>query len=220
MPTIKLKRGLRANLPSAGSAGEAFFCYDTGELFIANNAGSMVEINAYESNYAEKLYTDDKAKSYSAESFIKVNDQKTLNAVSLARIGLIGGGTISISSDVRIKWTTRIVALGMGKGAHFSTDGYFQIAMPSAGNTITKYGGGTATVDTNGIPLNTWETLYYLLPIGQSSASSLSNFVIYPYNVTQEIPDNAVMIAMRSGDSSYVYLFNKTRLGFGASTTY
>ena len=157
---------------------------------------------------------------YIMQIILLILQQKTLNAVNLARSHMYGGGTITWSASYYLKWTARIVAIGIGKGSHFSTDGYFQIAMPGSGNTISKYNGGTVSVTTDGIPLAAWETLYYLLPIGSGNASSLSNFIIYPYNVSQEIPNNAVMIAMRSGDNNYLYLFNNIRIAAGSSTNY
>lgn len=77
MVTLKIRRGLKANLPTSGSAGEMFFCTDTGEIFISNTGGAPTEINSYESNFSEKLYNAGKTASYNADNFVKTSDGGT-----------------------------------------------------------------------------------------------------------------------------------------------
>lgn len=223
MATIKLRRGLRANLPASGSPGEAFFCYDTGELFIVNNSGAMVEINSFESNYSEKIYNAAKSASYNADSLYKYTDRVIDKAINTSLIEIYGGGIISFSSSYELKWTLRIIVMGAGRGSHFSTNGFFQISMPSIGTWITRYNAAAVQVTSGGIPLAVWDTLYYKLPIGSSSTFSASNFIIYPYNgngADYELPYNAIPIALHNSDNHYCYLFNRIRIAPGGSTSY
>ncbi len=227
MATIKLRRGLRANLPATGSPGEAFFCYNTGELFIANNSGNMVEINCYESNFSEALYTADKSESHTADEFVldSVNQVDIIRNIAMnnARNEIYGGGTLTWSSDYCFKWTSRIIIIGAGCGTHFGTAGYFQIDMPSQGVSIQRYNAAAVTVTANGIPLANWDTLYYNLPIGANGSSNNSNFMIYPYTGNGNgftLPFNAIPLALRNADNNYLYIFNRQRIAAGGSTTY
>lgn len=38
---VQVARGLKADLPSVGSAGELFFCTDTNELFVGTGTGMV-----------------------------------------------------------------------------------------------------------------------------------------------------------------------------------
>jgi hypothetical protein len=223
MATIKLRRGLRVNLPATGSPGEAFFCYDTGELFIANNSGNMVEINSYESNFSEAVYDSEKTNAYTADDFVLNIDRTKDIAINNARNEIYGGGTLTWSTDYCFKWTNRIIIIGAGYGSHFSTAGYFQIDMPAQGVSIQRYNSTAVTVTSNGIPLANWDTLYYKLPIGQNGNSNNANFIIYPYTgngTAFALPYNAIPLALRNADNNYLYIFNRQRIPVGGSTTY
>jgi hypothetical protein len=39
---VQVARGLKANLPSVGAAGELFFCTDTNQLFVGTGTGMVV----------------------------------------------------------------------------------------------------------------------------------------------------------------------------------
>jgi len=223
MATIKLRRGLRVNLPATGSPGEAFFCYDTGELFIANNSGNMVEINSYESNFSEAVYDSEKTNAYTADDFVLNIDRTKDIAINNARSEIYGGGTLTWSTDYCFKWTNRIIIIGAGYGSHFSTAGYFQIDMPAQGVSIQRYNSTAVKVTSNGIPLANWDTLYYKLPIGQNGNSNNANFIIYPYTgngTAFALPYNAIPLALRNADNNYLYIFNRQRIAAGGSTTY
>lgn len=223
MPTIKIKRGLREDLPANGSPGEAFFCLDTGELFIANNMGTLVEVNSYEANYTEKIYNSAKNTSYNADALVKQTERVTDKAIHTSLLEIYGGGTITWSSSYYIRWTSRIIVMGAGRGSHFSTNGCFLIYMPSVGATIARHNNTAVTVTDAGIPLAAWETLYYLLPIGSGFDFSVSNFIIYRYDgngANFELPYNALPLFFKDNDNNCCYLFNRTRLEPGGSTVY
>lgn len=82
---------------------------------------------------------------------------------------------------------------------------YYNVAMPPAGTVVTgMFGAPNATVVTNlgdtFIPLGDWQTLWYLLPTASSTAtSSPSQFRVCAYGNAPRLPDNAILIAWRSG---------------------
>lgn len=103
-------------------------------------------------------------------------------ALENARFMAAGGGVWKTSSSA-IGWTERILLLGMGRGPQFSTNGHFQIDMPANGTVIDgQWGASSVTVANGMIPLNWWQTLWYMLPIGGDNTSDPTNFRIIDYD--------------------------------------
>ena len=116
-------------------------------------------------------------------------------------VNLTGGGTITVNASGFVKWSSRFIMINNGRGAGFSTAGYFDITCPTSG-TITGVAGAanrTATVD--GIQLNVWESLYYILPLGSSNASVAANFRVAGYTTDFTIPHNWILLCVRNGDN-------------------
>ena len=102
---------------------------------------------------------------------------------------LTGGGTISVSATWEVKWSTRFITIGNGRGAALAIGGYFDITMPSVSTVITGAGGATnKTVTANGIPLASWETLYYILPLAAPNTTVNANFRVCSYTADINIP--------------------------------
>lgn len=130
---------------------------------------------------------------------------------------LSGGGTITYDSSSYLLWSTRIIVISNGYGSHFSTSGYFDIDCPTSG-TITGVGGATNTTATSaGILIGTWYALYYILPIGSSSASVAANFRIVGFSSALVIPEYWVLLAVQNNDGVYIKLFNAQSLKTGQS---
>jgi hypothetical protein len=127
-----------------------------------------------------------------------------------ANRSITGGGTITFDSSANLLWTTRFIVIANGRGPLFSTTGYFDIDMPPAGTVIPGVGGtANKTVSASGIPLNVWEALYYILPIGGTQTGLPGNFRVALYTSDLDIPYNWVLIAVRNGDTpSKLYLNN------------
>ena len=122
-----------------------------------------------------------------------------------------GGGTITYNSSGFLAWGTRLIVISGGRGINgeFSTVGYFDINMPAVGTTIIGVGGAAdRLVDSSGILINVWESLYYILPVGSNNASVAGNFRIVEYTANYDIPPNWVRIATRNGNDGRVYLHN------------
>jgi hypothetical protein len=85
-------------------------------------------------------------------------------------------------------------------------DGYIDMVCPTSG-TIPYYNGSnvltTQTCAGSGIPLATWEALWYQIFPGQSSTSVQSQYRLVNYQNSTWSPGNGwVLIAARNGDST------------------
>jgi len=128
-----------------------------------------------------------------------------------------GGGTITVNASGSVLWGTRFIVIAHGYGSTYSTVGYFDITCPTSG-TITGVGGATnKTATASGIPLNAWEALYYILPIGSAQTSLSANFRVASYTSALEVPYNWVLICLRNGDDGVFYFPNGINLELGQS---
>jgi hypothetical protein len=124
-----------------------------------------------------------------------------------SRFSLTGGGDLShtgSATDSRIKWTERIIAIANGDKSTISPDGYFDINMPPVGTTIHGIGNNTdVVVDSSGIPLKNWSSLWYALPIGSSHDTANDNFYWGYYGdfTLDTIPKNWIPIVYTNGDT-------------------
>lgn len=113
-----------------------------------------------------------------------------------------GGGTVAVSLASEVSWSARFISIGQGNGAHYTTNGYFDITMPPNGTVITGVGGApNITVTAAGIPLTGWQTIYYILPINTGGGSNPANFRVSSYNTALVVPDTWVEIVQMNGDA-------------------
>jgi hypothetical protein len=106
--------------------------------------------------------------------------------------------------------------------------GHFRIDMPADGFAIPVADGTTravvaavagSTVDTGGIPLNVWDSLYYKHVPGNGAASQSANFLIVPYLANTQTNsvftdyDDWIMIARRD-DAGAFTLGTRDVVGF------
>ena len=136
-----------------------------------------------------------------------------------AGFNLSGGGTISMSAGSLFKWTARFIAISNGRGAHFSTAGFFDIIKPDGGILVGVGGASDRTWVVAGIVLNAWEALYYILPIGSDNTSLLANFRVADYRNALEVPADWILLAVRNGDDDIVRVGTGIHLGLGESRT-
>ena len=146
------------------------------------------------------------------------NELDTLSASLRANTNITGGGTITVNSSGYIKNSARFIVIANGRGTHFATSGYFDINIPTSG-TVTGVGGSSnKTATSNGVPLDTWEALYYILPVGSSNGSVAANFRVARYTSNVVIPETWILLAVRNGDSGQkVWVINKYGLELGES---
>lgn len=131
---------------------------------------------------------------------------------------MTGGGTVTFNASAQLRWSQRFIIIAEGRGAQFSTSGYFNIDMPPDGTVIPGVGGaGDVTVVAGGIPISGWHALYYILPIGGNNVSQAANFRVAHYSVNLEVPSNWVLIAVRNSDKDFLTLGTRDRLHTGTS---
>ena len=126
-----------------------------------------------------------------------------------------GGGIIYVNSTFFIKWSSIFIIISNGNGSHFSTTGYFQIAMPDVGTEITGLGTTSKTVTSDGIELGAWDALYYILPIGLDDGTRNANFRLVNYLYSAEIPETWIPLALRNAAFGYVQFPNGVCLHAG-----
>ena len=148
-------------------------------------------------------------------------DSLTRSASHRANKNITGGGTVTVDGSGNVLWSSRFIIISNGRGAYFSTVGYFDIDCPVTG-TITGVGGAAnVTATAAGIPLGSWQAIYYILPIGSGSGhvSVAANFRVASYTADLNVPHDWVLICVRNSDSGNgrVYFNNGMVLSNGQS---
>lgn len=148
---------------------------------------------------------------------ITSTELQTISASLRANRNLNGGGTITVDGSYYVHWSSRFIVIANGRGSYFSTAGYFDINCPTSG-TVTGVGGASnKTATSAGIPLDSWEALYYIMPIGSGSGSVSANFRVALYTADVDIPYDWLLICVRNGSSGAVTFNNGITLNAGQS---
>lgn len=124
---------------------------------------------------------------------------------------MMSGGGLKRASPTRIQWAESFF-LHAPRLTAVQAAQFYQITMPANGTVITGVGGAAnTTIASTGnyagqIALGDWQSLWYLIPTGSSTASVPANFRVAAYTTSYQMPDNAVLIAWRyGGDDKTVY---------------
>jgi len=120
---------------------------------------------------------------------------------------LSGGGKATWNGS-RLLWSQRVIAIPIER--EWGTSGYLDINCPTSG-TITyqdNLGNVVAvTCDANGIPLNDWDALWYVVTPGQNNTSVQAKFVITGHlNINWRPTSNWLLLALRNTDSVSNYI--------------
>lgn len=195
---------------SSGSTTD--FIFEDDKLWFRGTGSGPQDTNLYRDS-ANVLKTDD---SLIVDGNFTANDLDLRSQMSSLRAhaNVSGGGILTYTTTGYFKWSSRFIVMANGDGDYFSTNGYFDIYCPTSG-TITGVGGASnKTATSDGIPLSTWEALYYILPIGSSNATVAANFRVCRYNSDVEIPANWLLLAVRNADTSnaQVHVLNRYQL--------
>jgi hypothetical protein len=128
-----------------------------------------------------------------------------------------GGGTWSRDGASNLLWSNRIIVISEGRGADSAVDGYFGITIQPNGTPVPVDGGAPArNWSTAGVQLNTWEALWYKLPMGAANGTVAGNFLVTMYSNAMEPPGpDYVLIAIHNGDDDNIYTFSGNRLVLG-----
>lgn len=201
--------GLSAN-DSTAKGGWSFYSggsINSGRFFLSDTLFSTADVDV----------SFDGSASIGGNLNVNGLDLRSQVASLRAHANVSGGGILSFNSSGYFKWSSRFIVMANGDGSYFSTNGYFDINCPTSG-TITGVGGASnKTATANGIPLGSWEALYYILPIGSSNASVAANFRVCRYNVDVDIPANWLLLAVKNSDSSnsQLHVINRYQLKQG-----
>jgi len=129
----------------------------------------------------------------------------TYTASLRANVNISGGGTITVNGSGSVLWSERFIIISNGRGSNFGTSGFFDITCPISG-TITGVGGASnKTATAAGIPLESYEAIYYILPIGSNSITVNANFRVVGYTSNIDIPHDWVLLCLRNGDNGTFY---------------
>lgn len=140
----------------------------------------------------------------------------SIDAMSASKTVVTGGGVLTVSATFDVSWGQRFIIISNGNGAHFATGGFFDIICPTSG-TITGVGGAAnKTATAAGIPLNIFETLYYILPIGSNNTSLVANFRVASYTGAFIIPYNWIKLCTRA-EGGYIEFATGTSLRPGTT---
>lgn len=131
------------------------------------------------------------------------------------------GADTRIVTDLKVRWTSRILPIGFGWGEWGSP--HFDIAMPAVGYQVPHYpnnygwaGGVTSptTIATtgDGFHLDNWASLWYKLPFTGGHVdvwpSQPGNFFSMDYQAKFHPSPESICIAVRNGDSRQVQWFD------------
>ncbi|MCB9763649.1 MAG: hypothetical protein H6739_28025 [Alphaproteobacteria bacterium] len=116
-----------------------------------------------------------------------------------AQYTMSGGGAITWGgTDGRLKWTQRILAIGMGKGGTFA-DGYVQVDMPTSDLPADRVWDRTPrSVTADGVLIKQWEALYAEHQPGTGRDSKL---YLARYTEAVTVPSNWVLVAVCNRDT-------------------
>jgi hypothetical protein len=110
MAVIKLKRGLKANLPTTLNAGEPALAIDTGELFYGDNSGNRQPIKIDKSNILNFSHTHNATEVNASISGIPGSEVQTiLNNLKVYIDNAIQG--LTVKEPVRVATTDHLGSL-------------------------------------------------------------------------------------------------------------
>jgi hypothetical protein len=123
----------------------------------------------------------------------------------LANFTLQGGGVVSWTGT-NLTWSTRVLVTPLPASTQgiVAQNGYFEMVMPAPGTFINRQTNEWVTivgVTASGIPLQQWDALYYIIPLGGAKDTDNNNFYIVNYTGTLWTPyPNWILLAVLNGD--------------------
>jgi hypothetical protein len=119
----------------------------------------------------------------------------------------MSGGGLVTWTGTSLLWNQRVIVIPVANPTMGSA-GYFDITCPTSGN-ITYYNSvnvtTTVTATAAGIPLGSWEALYYIATEGMSSGSDPTKFAVVNYqNSTWRPSTGWILLAAVNGDGTNI----------------
>ena len=164
--------------------GTGLTSYTTGDIVYASATNTLAKLAAVTSGY---VLTSNGAGT--APSWQVAGGGGADKNTYYAQMSLSGGGIVTWTGT-NLKWSQRVIAIPV-ENTEFSAQGYIDINCPTSG-TVTYYNAAnvttTVTCTAAGIPLGTWEALYYQVTPGQGSTSDQTKFRVVSYQNTTWSP--------------------------------
>jgi hypothetical protein len=141
----------------------------------------------------------------------------TLINYGLSAQWVINGGGNVTWSGTNLLWNTRVLIIPT-KRSEYGSVGYFEINCPTSG-TITYYNTSnvttTVTCTGTGIPMNSFEALYYEITPGQTNINDATKLRLVNFNNTTWKPTSNWMLIAVVGDSSLKWIPGNTYIPTG-----
>ena len=138
MSTIKVRRGLKNNLPASATAGELLFTMDSKEFIIGNGAGIPNTVLVRKNNYAATTppaVSNDSSQSYSVGSiWVDITNKKyysCVDATAGAAIWVNCTSTSFVTGDLT-ESTSAVLTITRGIGAVVGTGTSIQVKQASS----------------------------------------------------------------------------------------
>ena len=166
-----------------------------------------------------------------AQDAAAVTESTSDNVTRMAQSALTHNWTVDVQvgGGIRLRGNgrgyERASVMGAGKGAHASSNGFWDIKAPTAGVTIKGIGTADRVADAEGFIqnfANNWSSLYFRLPSQGTPGGSVLEWVMVTHNEGDyEVTDDMVLVGTMNNDEGgapYFQLADGTKCFVG--TTY
>lgn len=138
---------------------------------------------------------------------IETNGSRVLDYKNATAQWTMNGGGIVTWNGTAILWNQRIIVIPV-ENTEMGSVGYFDITCPTSG-TVVYYNSvnvtTTLTCTVAGIPLGSWEALYYEVTEGQGSGTDQTRYRVVNYQNTTWRPSTGwILLASVNGDGTNV----------------
>jgi hypothetical protein len=138
---------------------------------------------------------------------IELSGSRVLDYKNATAQWTMNGGGLITWNGTAILWNTRVICIPV-ENTEMGSAGYFDITCPTSG-TVVYYNSvnvtTTLTCTAAGIPLGSWEALYYEVTEGQGSGTDQTRFRVVNYQNTTWRPSTGwILLASVNGDGTNI----------------
>ena len=142
-----------------------------------------------------------------SDSNIQLSGSRVIDYKNTTAQWTMSGGGLVTWTGTSLLWNQRVIVIPVANPT-MGSSGYFDITCPTSGN-ITYYNSvnvtTTVTATAAGIPLGSWEALYYIATEGMGSGSDPTKFAVVNYqNSTWRPSTGWILLAAVNGDGTNI----------------